>query len=360
MTYNIQVTKATASKINKVDFDDIPFGKVYSDHMFLAEYDNGHWHDFKIVPFQNLLMSPASSVLHYGQAIFEGLKAFMNDDGEAQMFRPEENVARMNRSAKRMAMPEIPADLFMQAMEKLIQIDCDWIPRKDGSSLYIRPFMIANEPYIGVKPATHFRFCIITAPVGAYYSHPVKVLVAQKYVRAVVGGVGAAKTAGNYGRTLQPVLEAKESGYDQILWTRAPEFEIAQEIGTMNVFFVIGDTVITPMLDGAILEGVTRDTCITILKSKGFQVEERDISLNEVLEAYKNRVLHDAFGTGTAATVSFISEINYKGEIMNLPDPSARKISQMLKTTLSDIKRSRIEDKFGWNHKVRIPEAGLV
>ena len=356
MNYDIRIEKTQNSKLNKVDFNNIPFGKIYSDHMFLAEYDDGEWHDLKIVPFQDLLLSPASSVLHYGQAIFEGLKAFINSDGEAQLFRPKMNAARLNRSAVRMAMPEVPEDLFIQAMEMLIKLEYNWIPKQDGSSLYIRPFMVANEPYIGVKPANSFRFVIITAPVGLYYSHPVKVMVAEKYVRAVAGGVGAAKTAGNYGRSLKPVLEAKALGYDQILWTRPPEFKIAQEIGTMNVFFVIDRTVITPQLDGTILEGVTRDTCITLLKDRGYRVEERDISFDEIAEAYDQGKLEDAFGTGTAAAISFISDINYRGKHMNLPDEKDRDISQLLKQLLRDIKRSRIEDTHQWNYKVLIEE----
>ena len=343
-----KIEKIKSSKIEIVDWDNIGFGRFYSDHMFMADCENGKWKNGQILPFQNLEFSPAMSSIHYGQSIFEGMKAFLNPQGKAQLFRPEKNLERFNKSALRMGMPEVPHDFFMKSIETLVDLDKAWIPRKRGSALYIRPFMFATDRFIGVKPSENFRFMVITCPVDAYYSEPVKVFVADKYVRAFEGGVGEAKAAGNYAATMMPVVEAKENGFDQILWMDPVQFKYAQEIGTMNVFFIIDGTAITPRLNGAILEGITRDSILQVLKDKGFPCEERDISIDELVDAHKNGKLQDAFGSGTAATISHISCLGYKDMILDLPDVESRNVSNMIKKELGDIKTGYIEDKHNW------------
>lgn len=352
MAYDIKTTKTAHSRLSEIDFDHLLFGRVFSDHMFTVDYYDGQWHNPQIVPFGNLAIHPATTALHYGQAIFEGMKAYHTADGGAAIFRPEKNLERLNRSAARMAMPEVPEDMFFDAIHKLIDLDRDWIPNSIGSSLYIRPYMFATDEYVGIKPSDHYKFVIFTCPVQTYYDHPVKVLIADKYVRAFPGGTGEAKAAGNYAATMYPVTQARQQGFDQILWVDGIEFKHFQEIGTMNVFFVIGDRVITPALNGTILRGITRDSVITLFKEKGVVVEERDITIDEVLAAYSNGTLKDAFGTGTAATISHISHIGYKGEILQLPSIESRTMSFDIKNRMDDIKFSRAEDLYGWMHRV--------
>ena len=352
-TFDIRIEKASVSKINEVDFSNIGFGTVYSDHMFVADYEDGEWKDARIVPFGDMSLSPSTLALHYGQAIFEGLKAYKDPNGNPQVFRPEKNFARFNRSARRIAMPEVPEELFMSGMRELISLDSNWIPTIEGSSLYIRPFLFASGTTLGVKASDKYRFMIITCPVNAYYTKPVKVVVADKYVRAAPGGVGFAKVAGNYAATLQPAIEAQQQGYDQILWTDAIEFKYIRESGTMNVFFAIDDVVITPSLESeTILEGVTRDSIIQLLRDKGTKVEEREISIDEVIEAHKNGKLQDAFGAGTAAVITFISHIGYKGRDYELPPVETRKFSPAIKKELEDIQRGVLPDPHGWLLKV--------
>ena len=266
---DIEIIKTTDSRINQFDPQNIQFGKLYSDHMLIAHYDNGAWGKATIEPFSNLSMHPATTFIHYGQSIFEGIKAYKNEQGEALIFRPHDNWKRFNVSAERMGMPAVPEDLFMEGLKELIALDSNWIPSEDGTSLYIRPFMFATDEFIGVKPAEQFTFMIITSPAGPYYSKPVSIYVHDEYTRAFPGGIGYTKAAGNYGASMYPTMKVREMGYDQILWTDAVEHKWVQEIGTMNVFFVIGDKVVTPdLVGGTILAGVTRASMIEILKEK--------------------------------------------------------------------------------------------
>ncbi len=352
MKYDIKVTKTNHSRISEVDFENLAFGRVFSDHMFIADYKDGAWFDFRIVPFENIPMHPATSALHYGQSIFEGLKAYRTDSGDIQVFRPTKNSERMNLSAIRMAMPELPADLFMQALDSLVVLDQDWVPTTPGSSLYIRPFMFATDDYVGIKASDTYRFVMFTCPVQSYYSAPVKVLISDKFVRAFPGGTGEAKAAGNYAATLQPVMAARKNGYDQILWTDGFEFKYLQEIGTMNFFLQIDGQIITPKLNGTILNGITRDSILQLLEDRGTPAQVRDVSVDELYDAYQRGALQDAFGAGTAATISHISEIGFKGERLALTPVDERPLSESLKQELEDIKLSRIPDRHGWVHKV--------
>ncbi len=353
MNYPINIKPTPETKLLDMDLGSIPFGKFYSDHMFMTDYIDGAWQEFNIVPFNDFPMNPATSALHYGQAIFEGMKAYKDQDGRPQLFRPEMNIDRFNRSAKRMAMPEVPEELFMSALHELIYLDQSWIPTMEGSALYIRPFMIATTHFIGVKPAEHFKFVIFTCPVGPYYTHPVKVKVAEKYVRAFHGGVGSAKAAGNYGATMAAVKEANAQGYDQMLWMDGEEFKYIHEIGTMNVFFVVGDKVLTPELSDTILDGVTRNSVIEILKEKQIPIEERAVSIDEIYSAYQEGNLKEVFGAGTAATIAHISDIGYHGKNLELPALEDNAISKQLYRELEDIKCSVIDDNHGWIVKVQ-------
>jgi branched-chain amino acid aminotransferase len=354
MKYKITIEKTNKSKIANTDFSNLGFGKVFTDHMFVADYRNGEWTDLRIVPFGHIPMHPAMSSIHYGQSIFEGLKAKKDSDGNIIVFRPDMNSKRMNASAKRMAMPEIPQDLFFQAMDQLVLLEQDWIPDGEEASLYIRPFMFATDEFIGIRKSDTYKFMIFTCPVGAYYSAPVKVYASSEYVRAFPGGTGYAKTAGNYARTLQPAEEIAKKGYHQILWLDGIEKKYLQEIGTMNIFVVIDGKVLTPSLDeGTILPGVTRDSVITLLKDLNIPIDERRISIDEILEAYHAGTLEDAFGAGTAATISHIESIGYKDVEYKLPAPEKREISNMLKDLLQKIKDGKTEDKFNWVYKVQ-------
>jgi branched-chain amino acid aminotransferase len=352
MAISIKITKTTHSRINTCDFNNIQFGTVFSDHMFVVDYEDGNWINPEILPFGPLSLSPSTFALHYGQAIFEGMKAYKNTTGEAQLFRPKDNIKRLNQSAKRMAMAELPEEIFMEGLKQLIAIDSNWIPTKSGSSLYIRPYMFATDEFVGVRPAKHFKFVIFTCPVNAYYPKPIRVVVEEKYVRAFDGGVGATKAAGNYGISMLPTYEANQKGFDQIIWTDGREHKYIEESGTMNVFFVIGDKVITPLLDGTILEGVTRNSCIKLLQNNGYTVEERKISVDEIVDASNKGTLKDAFGTGTAAIVAKIAAINYKGVDYTLPNPEEREVSNYLYKTLGEIQTGLIPDSFNWIERV--------
>lgn len=355
MKYDIDVQLSNASRIDEVDFDNIPFGKVFSDHMFVADYYDGQWQDFRIVPFQPLSMSPSSMVLHYAQTIFEGMKVMKSPEGTPLLFRPEMHAKRFNRSARRMAMPELPEALYHQALRELIAIDHAWIPTAPDSALYVRPFMIANDPFIGIRPSETYKFIIFTAPVGAYYAEPVKLLATDRYVRAVKGGTGFAKAGGNYAATLLPQQEAREQGFDQLMWLDAVEHKYIDECGTMNLFFVIDGKVITPTTEhGTVLEGITRDSFIHILRDQGFTVEARRISIDEVVAASQAGTLQDMFGAGTAAVVAPVSHYHYEGTTYELPPVADRPVSQRIKQTLNDLRSGQIEDKFGWTHPVKV------
>lgn len=351
-TTDITVTRAERSKLKETDFDKLVFGRYFTDHMLEADYENGEWKNIEIKPFQPLLMSPSLAALHYGQAIFEGIKAYRDKAGNAFIFRPQDNFRRFNLSAKRMQMPEVPEYLFMEGMRKLVAIDKNWIPDKEDYSLYIRPVMFATDEVIGVKPSDTYKFLILLSPTGPYYSAPMRIYVEEKYTRAAPGGVGFAKTAGNYAAALQASAVAKEKGYDQVLWTDALQHKYVQEIGTMNVFFVIGNVAITPGLEEAtILEGVTRNSAITLLKEIGLKVEERSLSIDEVIDAHKKGTLKEVFGTGTAATISMIKELKYKDYIIHF-DTDKWTVAPTLKKWVTDIREGRREDKYNWMWKV--------
>ena len=352
MAYEVKVEKTTKSKIDSVDFENIQFGRIFSDHMLVADYYDGQWNDIKIMPYQKLSLAPSTAALHYGQEIFEGMKAFRHDNGEAYIFRPKENWIRMKHSAYRMCMPEVPEDLFIEGTKQLVALDKDWIPSQKGSSLYIRPFMFATDELVGIKPSDTYKFMIITCPVNAYYAEPIKVRVEEHYSRAARGGTGSVKTAGNYGLSLLPAKIAQNKGYKQLLWTDSAEHKYFEESGTMNIFFVIGETVVTPPTDGTILEGVTRDSVIVLLRDKGYIVEERDISVDEILEAYREGMLKEVFGTGTAAVIAQIIGIGYQDEDLELPDISSARISNYLMQTLDDIRKGHAPDKYSWLVKV--------
>jgi branched-chain amino acid aminotransferase len=351
-TTDITMHKVEQSKLKDINLENLPFGRYFTDHMLEADYENGEWKNIEIKPYQPLLLSPATAALHYGQAIFEGIKAYKNEEGEAFIFRPEDNFKRFNISAERMAMPQVPEEIFMEGMRMLVDLDKNWIPQNADHSLYIRPFMFSSDPVIGVKPSDSYKFMILLSPAGPNYNAPIRIYVEEKYVRAAPGGVGYAKAAGNYGASMYATAQAKKLGYDQVLWTDAIEHKYVQEIGTMNVFFIIGDTAVTPSLDeGTILGGVTRDSSMTLLKDMGFKVEERRISVDDLITAHKAGVLYEVFGTGTAATITQIKELRYKDYVMTFDVENSRTAPQ-LKKMLTEIREGKVADKYGWMYKI--------
>ncbi len=350
-TEDFKTTKTTKSKLSSLDLNNIPFGKYFTDHMLEASYKNGEWGLTEIKPYQPITIDPSCSAIHYGQSIFEGIKAYKNKQGQPFIFRPEDNFNRFNKSALRMEMPEVPEEIFMEGMKQLVRLDQDWIPNKPEHSLYIRPFMFSTDDAIGVKPGLTYKFIIILSPTGPYYSAPMKIYVEEKYVRAAPGGVGFAKNAGNYGAAMHATAEAKKKGYDQVLWMDAIEHKYVQECGTMNVFFIIGNKAITPSLEDTILAGVTRDSVITLIKDMGIEVEERALSIDEIIGAYKKGELNELFGTGTAATISLIKKLCYRDFIMDF-DTEKWKIAPEVKRKLNEIKEGKVEDKYNWLKKV--------
>jgi branched-chain amino acid aminotransferase len=349
---DIIVTKAEQSKLKDINLENLPFGKYFSDHMLEVDYENGEWKNAEIKPYQPLLLSPSLAALHYGQAIFEGIKAYKNADGEPFIFRPYDNYKRFNTSAVRMEMPEVPEEIFMEGMRQLIEIDKNWIPGLKDHALYIRPFMFSSDEMIGVRPSEKYKFMIILSPTGPYYAAPMRINVEEKYVRAVPGGIGFAKAAGNYGAAMLATSEARKAGYDQVLWMDALEHKYVQECGTMNVFFIMGNTAVTPDLSsGTILAGVTRDSVITLLKEIGLTVEERPISINEIMDAYKAGILTEVFGTGTAATISFIKDLKYKDFDMTF-DAASWKSAPEVKRRMDAIKYGTAPDTHGWMYKI--------
>jgi branched-chain amino acid aminotransferase len=349
----IKVQKIDQSKLPEVDFNNIQFGKQFSDHMFVADYKDGEWKNLKIVPYAPITLSPACAAIHYGQSVFEGMKAYKNKEGEIFLFRPEENARRINESAARLCIPEVPEELFMEAIKQLIEVDADWVPAIDGCSLYIRPFIFASEELLGVRPADEYKFMVFTAPVGGYYSEPVHVKIETEYSRACEGGVGFAKAAGNYAAALYPAKLGQEQGFRQLVWTDAKEHKYIEEAGTMNIMFHIGDTLITPNTDlKTTLAGITRDSVLTLAKELGIKVEERRVTVDEVIEAAKNGTLKDVFGTGTAATIAQVSSITHNGERYELPAIENRMLSNEISTLIQGLKRGRIEDTHNWIYKV--------
>ncbi len=349
----IDVRKTPVSRISELDMKNLQFGKYFSDHMFVAEYADGQWSKAEILPYGKMEISPANSAFHYGQAIFEGMKAYRTEDGKINLFRPEANWRRLNISAERMAMPNVSEELFMEGLTQLVQMDSAWVPSEKGTSLYIRPFMISTDEYIGVKPADTYKFIIITSPVAAYYNAPVRVLVETNYIRAVEGGIGFVKAAGNYGRSLFPTRLAQQRGYQQIIWTDARNHRFLEESGTMNAMFMIDDILITPPLGDTILAGITRDSVLTLARDWGYRVQERKISIDEVLDAHKKKTLQEAFGTGTAATIAHISGIGFEGRDYELAPVEERIFSNRVAVELEGIRKGRIEDKHNWVYQIK-------
>ncbi len=345
---DFKITLTESSRLKDVNLENVPFGKYFTDHMLVADYENGQWQTPQIMPYQPLMMDPSLAVLHYGQAIFEGIKAYRAKDGGVNIFRPHDNFERFNKSALRMQMPAVPEDIFIGGLQKLISIDKGWVPSNEQHSLYIRPFMISSDTAIGVRPSEKYKFLIILSPTGPYYAHPMRIYVEEKYVRAVPGGIGFAKAAGNYGAVLLPSAEAQKKGYDQVLWMDAYEHKYVQECGTMNAFFIIGNKVITPGLEeGTILAGVTRDSVITVLKEMGFEVEERPLAIDEIIAAHKSGELKEIFGTGTAATIALIKELKYKDYEM-LFDVSTWKTAPEVRERIDAIRYGFQPDTHHW------------
>lgn len=352
---DIKITKSKTSKIDSVDFENLGFGEVFSDHMFSMDYENGEWINQRIEPYGKIEFEPAMCTLHYAQAVFEGLKAFHVRDGSINIFRPEKNLERMNRSNERMCMPTIDEDMFFDAMTELIKLERDWIPKDTGHSLYIRPFIFGTENFLGVHPSSTYRFMIILSPVGAYYKegfNPVSLLVPEEYVRAVKGGVGEAKTAGNYAASLLPAEIAQKKGFTQVLWLDGEHHKYIDEVGTMNIFFVIDDEVITPPLEGSILPGVTRDTALDLTKSWGMKVNERRISIDELIQSSKEGRLQEVFGTGTAAVISPVDEIQYRDTNININHGQIGPIARRLFDEISGIQYGEIPDTHGWIYNI--------
>ncbi len=351
-TLTIPVEKVAVSRRSEIDLNTLKFGHEFSDHMFSSTYADGEWKDVKIIPFKNLSLSPANAALHYAQSIFEGLKANRSPEGDILVFRPEANLRRMQKSAERLCMPPIPDEIFMQGMEELIRLDSEWVPDKEGTALYIRPLQFALDPFIGVRPSMSYQFLIMTGPVGAYYSAPVRVKIEKGFTRAAQGGVGAAKTAGNYAASLYPAQLAHEQGYHQLLWTDGKDHEYFEESGTMNIMFVLDDTLITPPLSDSILPGITRDSALTLARDWGWSVEERRISVTELVGAMETGRLKEAFGIGTAATISHIQSVGYEGKDYALPPVETREKSLRLLEELTAIKWGKKKESYGWIHHI--------
>ncbi len=346
---SIPLRRTAHSKIHEVDFDALEFGKYMSDHMLLCDYANGEWRQPQIVPFANLSLSPSSLALHYGQTVFEGMKAFGMDNGHVNVFRINKHYDRFVRSLERMCMAVPPKEIFTEGILKLIEVDKAWVPKQKGASLYIRPFVYASEARFGVKISDQYRFVIFTGPVPELYANPIKVKVETNFVRAAKGGPGFAKCGGNYGGVFYPTKQARSQGYDQVLWTDAKENKFIEESGTMNAMFVINDTLITPPLSDSILDGITRESLLIIANDLGYKTEERPVSIDELEKAFQNRTITEAFGAGTAAVVAPIKTIHINGIDYDLPQYSHESILNKIKRKLERIRTGQDEDVYGWN-----------
>lgn len=343
---NIEIQKIENSKVSEIDFNNVPLGRTFTDHMFICTYSDGEWGTPKIEPLKPIPTHPAAMALHYGQALFEGLKATKNEKGEPLLFRPEENAKRLNYSARRLGMPEFPVELFVEGLKKLVALDQAWIPPQEGSALYLRPFMYATEAFIGMRAATSYNFIIMASPANPLYSGRVKLWAEKEFIRAAQGGTGSAKAAGNYAAAVLPTELAKKKGYDQVLWLDAKEHKYIEEVGTMNIFFHIGDKFVTPPLSGSILSGITRMSVIDYLRRAGYEVEERKITLEEIRQASKDGDLKEAFGTGTAVGIAYIETIGSdEGEILVSKESP---VGQEVNHWLNQLKMGKVEDVFNW------------
>ncbi len=350
-TYEIDIVKSNTSKITNVDFDNLAFGKTFTDHMFVCDYVDGEWQQPKILPYQPMLMEPSARVFHYGQAVFEGMKAYKDEDGKVFLFRPEDNFNRINKSAARLAMPEFPKEYFFDGLLTLLRMDSEWVKPGVGNSLYIRPFVIATEPAISAAPSNTYRFMIICSPAKAYYTGKVRVIFAEKYSRSADGGVGFAKAAGNYAAQFYPTSLAQKKGFQQVVWTDASTHEYLEEAGTMNVFFRVNDTLLTAPISDRILDGVTRKSIIKLAEDNDIKVEVRRVKVSEIKEAARNGELKEIFGAGTAAVISPISAFEHAGEVFELPDVE-NSYATLFKTKMLNIQHNLSDDPNGWRFEV--------
>lgn len=348
---HISIEKVQQSRLSEVDFDNLTFGNTFTDHMFVCDYKDGVWQDAKIVPYGPLTISPAAKVFHYGQAVFEGMKAYKDDAGDVFLFRPEENFERINKSSKRMAIPEFPKEIFFEALHKLINLDKDWVQGGDGNSLYIRPFVMATQVGVSASPSDEYKFMILCCPVKAYYTGDVRVVIAQEFSRSADGGVGAAKAAGNYGAQFYPTNLAREKGFQQVVWTDSNEHKYLEEAGTMNVFFRIGDKLITAPTSDRILDGVTRKSVLALAERAGIPVEVRKLAVTELLEAAKNGSLKEIFGSGTAAVISPVSAFSYDETVYDI-EKQSDSYAARFKKELKEIQYNIQDDPFGWRYPV--------
>ncbi len=344
----IRTQRTTASRLAPLDASQLEFGKLFSDHMFVVDFHDGEWQDAQIVPYGDMAVSPANSALHYGQAIFEGMKAYPQADGGVALFRPFDNWSRLNTSAERMCMPTVPEELFMQGLRELIRLDAAWMPTGAGSALYIRPFMFATDGFIGVRPSNSYRLMMFTCPVGLYYNKPLRVRFEQKYVRSAEGGAGFAKNAGNYGAAMYPTKLAQQEGYNQLIWTDASEHQYVEESGTMNIVFVLDGKLVTPALSTSILDGITRRSVLQLAHDMGVPVEERRVSSREIIGALEAGTLQEAFGVGTAATIAPIATIGYEGHDYDLPVPGPNAFSKRVGAALDAIRTGAAADPHNW------------
>lgn len=354
MDFEISIEKVKNSRILEFDTENIGFGKIFSDHMFVSDWNGESWTNHRIVPYGPFQLSPATSAIHYGQSIFEGMKAFASskNDHDILLFRPEENAKRLNRSARRMAMPEIPQELFLAGLNQLLEIDRNWVPRTEGGSLYIRPFMFATDDFIGVKPSHNYTFAIFCCPVGPYYNKPLRVKVEEEYSRAAPGGVGFTKCAGNYAASMYPTAVAQAEGFDQVLWTDPITHTLVEETGTTNFFAVFGNTIVTPELTDTLLAGTTRESVILSLRALGYTVEERKLSIQELKDSLAANQLSELFITGTAATLINLDGFGHNGEYFSVITQGNQEVSKQVKTYLDDIKMERSADTQGWISRI--------
>ncbi len=353
---NIRYEKTNTPKEKPANDNPLTFGTIFTDHMFIMNYETKKgWHDARIVPYQPITLDPSAMVFHYGQEMFEGLKAYKTKEGKTLLFRPDKNIERANRSNDRICIPQINEEDFLEAIKAVVKVDEDWIPTKPGTSLYIRPFVIAVDPFLGVRPSNTYMFMIILSPVGAYYPeglNPVKIWIEDEYVRAVKGGIGEAKTGGNYVASIKSQIKAHDNGYSQVLWLDGIERKYIEEVGAMNIFFKIDGKIVTPMLNGSILSGVTRNSVINLAKHWGLEVIEKRISIDEVYEAYKSGMLEEVFGTGTAAVISPVGQLRWGDIIMDVNEGKIGEVSQKLYDTVTGIQTGKVEDEFGWTVEV--------
>ena len=352
VSQNVSVEKVTVSKISQVDFNNLPFGKILTDHMFICEFEDGKWQEARVIPYQPLSLDPSAKIFHYGQSVFEGMKAYKDGEGKVWLFRPLENQKRLNLSAKRLAMPEFPEELFMEGLNTLLKLDRDWVPTTKDSSLYIRPFIFASGNGFHASPSDKYTLVIACSPSGPYFGGKVKVLIEQKYSRAANGGVGFAKAGGNYAGSFYPMKLAMEKGYQQVIWTDDTTHEYIEEAGAMNIFVRLGDTLVTAPVSDRILDGVTRKSIIDLAKDQGIPTEVRRISVKEVVAAAENGDLKEMFGAGTAAVISPIAGFGYQDRDFELPQLEETYAAK-LKKQITDIQYNRAEDKFGWRYEVR-------